>query len=300
MATYRADLEYEGTRYRGWQIQVNARSIAGELHRAVAAAGGQIVDIGGSGRTDAGVHALGQTAHVRLAREVDPERFRRAVNEALPADIHLKAFRRAHDRFHARHDAVSRSYLYQISRRRTALAKRFVWWVKQPIDVDRMARAAAALEGRHDFRHLCESPGAQASTTVIVEHAEVAGPGDLVLVRLVASHFLWKMMRRVVGALVRTGTGELSPEELKSLLEPGEEGAGEKAARWTAPPSGLFLERVVYPGEAPLGELVPAIPVGFERLQKDVFLGAGGQAATGRGGRNLHRAAHRGPSGPRR
>jgi len=119
---YRLDLEYEGTRYRGWQEQQNARSVAGELRRAIAEAGAEAVELGGAGRTDAGVHAKHQVAHLRLRAQVDPARFRLALNDALPHDIHVLAMARASERFHARHDAVLRSYVYQISRRRTALA----------------------------------------------------------------------------------------------------------------------------------------------------------------------------------
>jgi tRNA pseudouridine38-40 synthase len=264
--TYRADIEYEGTRYRGWQVQANARSVAGELHRAIAAAGGSAGEIGGSGRTDAGVHALRQTAHVRLQRAVDADRFRRAVNDALPPDIHILELREAAARFHARHDAVARSYLYQIALRRSGLAKRFVWWVREPFDVDRAGGAAALLSGRHDFRAFCERPSEQPSTIVVVERVEVARAGDLVLVRFVASHFLWKMVRRLVGALARAGTGELSPQALEDLVAGRAEAP---VASWTAPPSGLFLERVLYPGEAPLGPLAPAFPVPRARLAEE-------------------------------
>ena len=148
MPTYRLDVEYEGTRYHGWQEQQNARSVAGELRRAAAEAGGEVIELGGSGRTDAGVHAVRQTAHLRLRKAVELEAFRRAVNDVLPADIHVLSVRPAHDAFHARHDAVSRTYLYQIARRRTAFAKRHVYWVKRSLDVGAMARAAALLEGR--------------------------------------------------------------------------------------------------------------------------------------------------------
>jgi tRNA pseudouridine38-40 synthase len=258
---YRLDVEYEGTRYRGWQLQANARSVAGELQRAVGEAGGALVELGGSGRTDAGVHALAQTAHLKLRHAVEPQRFRLALNDLLPKDIHVLSLLEADERFHARHDAVERSYLYQIARRRTALAKPFVWWIKRPLDAERMARAAEQLAGRHDFASLCEQPSRQPSTVVALERAELAETGDLVLVRLVASHFLWKMVRRVVGVLVRIGAGELGPDELARLLAPDRGDDLPPVAAWTAPPSGLFLERAVYPDEAPLAPLAPASPV---------------------------------------
>lgn len=265
MPNYRLTLEYEGTRYRGWQEQQNARSVTGELRRAFQEAGAVVREIGGAGRTDAGVHALAQTAHLRLLKPVDPEAFRRQVNDLLPQDIHLLSLAPAPDRFHARHDAVSRSYLYQISRRRTALAKRGVWWVKRPLDVRAMGEAAALLPGRHDFRLFCEKPAEQTSTIVVVESVALETAGALILVRLAASHFLWKMVRRVVGTLVQVGAGDLDLARFRSLLggQPPRGGKG-LPAEWTAPPSGLFLERVLYPGDPPLGPIEPAMPVPAE------------------------------------
>ncbi len=264
MLAYRLAVEYEGTRYRGWQEQANARTVAGELRRAAAEALGSEVELGGAGRTDAGVHALAQVAHLRCRSRREPlapAALRAAVNDRLPPDINLLSVAPASPRFHARHDALLRSYLYQIARRRTAFAKRTVWWVRAPLDVERMRRAAAAIPGRHDFASFCEKPERQESTLVVVEAAEVAEAGELVLVRLVASHFLWKMVRRLVGTLVQVGTGA-EPEELIAARLAGEPAAARfDAARFTAPPSGLFLERVLYPGEAPLGPLAPATPL---------------------------------------
>jgi tRNA pseudouridine38-40 synthase len=265
MPTYRLTLEYEGTRYHGWQEQKNARSVAGELRRAVEEAGASVRELGGSGRTDAGVHALAQSAHLRLAARVDPEPFRRAVNDLLPPDIHVLSLTQAPDRFHSRHDAVSRSYVYQISRRRTAFAKRWIWWVKRPLDERRMADAASLLTGKHDYRLFCEKPAEQPSTLVVVESVEVKAAGSLILVRLTASHFLWKMVRRVVGTLVQVGAGELDRKSFEALLDakPPKSGKG-LPAEWTAPPSGLFLEKVLYPGDSPLGPLAPVVPVPAE------------------------------------
>lgn len=262
MPNYRVILEYDGTRYHGWQVQKNARSIAGEMRRAVETAGGVIVELGGSGRTDAGVHALAQSAHLRLRSPVDAPSFRIALNDVLPPDIHVLGLYPAAEGFHSRHDAVSRSYLYQISRRRTAHAKRWVWWIRRHLDAPAMVRAAALIEGRHDFALFCERPSEQPGTLVVVERCEVAETGDLILVRLVASHFLWKMVRRLVGTLVRIATGELEIDSFASLLAARPPaGMPEGIARWTAPASGLFLERVLYPGEPPLRPLAPIVPV---------------------------------------
>ncbi len=263
MPTFRLTVEYEGTRYRGWQEQRNARTVAGELKRALGEAGADVLELVGSGRTDAGVHALAQVAHLRLRSPVEPEALRSAANDRLPPDIHVLAIERAAERFHARHDATARCYLYQVSRRRTALAKRFVWWVKRPLDADLMREAAGRLRGRHDFASFCERPSEQPSTIVVLEEAAIETVGALVLVRLVASHFLWKMARRIVGTLVEAGAGRLDPREIEDLLSGARSGArtGFEPARHTAPPSGLFLERVVYPGDPPIQPPRPVVHV---------------------------------------
>jgi tRNA pseudouridine38-40 synthase len=264
--SYRLTIEYEGTRYRGWQEQRNAHTVAGELRGALEAVVGARLELGGSGRTDAGVHALAQVAHLRSPRALDGRALQRAVNERLPADINILAIAPADTRFHARHTAVARSYLYQISRRRTAFGKRFVWWVKARLDEAAMAEAARMVVGRHDFAEFCERPEEQTSTVVVVEAAEVVTAGELILVRLVASHFLWKMVRRVVGTLVRVGGGELEPRDVAALIRGGEQAlARGNPAEWTAPPSGLFLERVLYPGDSPLAAVAPAMPVSSRR-----------------------------------
>jgi tRNA pseudouridine38-40 synthase len=252
-------VEYDGTGFHGWQIQQNARSVAGELSRAIHAAGGKVRELGGSGRTDAGVHALGQVAYLRLSDEVDPEPLLLGLNEALPNGIHVSSLVRAADGFHARHDAVRRSYLYQIMRRRTAFSRRFVWSVSEELDASAMASAAQCFVGRKDFSRFCEKPKAQPNTIVVVDDVQVVEAGELLLVRISASHFLWKMVRRLVGSLVQVGTGRLSPQDLALLVaEPAT--PLELPAKSTAPASGLFLERVEYPSESAVGKVRPAFP----------------------------------------
>ena len=180
MPTYRLTIEYEGTRYRGWQEQKNARTVAGEVRRAIEAVVGEKVELGGSGRTDAGVHALAQVAHLKTRKHVRAAELTRAIEENLPADIHVLSVEPALERFHARHGASSRSYVYQVSRRRTALAKRFVWWVRRPLALEPMRLAAERVVGRHDFAHFCEKPEEQTSTIVVVERCEVAADGQCI------------------------------------------------------------------------------------------------------------------------
>ncbi len=260
MRVWRLDVEYEGTRYAGWQAQPHARTVQGELQRAAEQVLGARVEVGGSGRTDAGVHALRQVAHLKskgAGRTPDPAQLKVGFNKLLPHDINVLRVAVARTGFHARHDALSRHYLYQIATRRTAFGKNFVWWVRDRLDADAMRAACDLLPGRHDFRSFCESPAEQRSTLVEVGRAELSVEGGLILFRVDASHFLWKMVRRLVGALAEVGRGNLSAEGFRGLLER----YSNEPAAWTAPPSGLFLERVVYEGEPPPGPLRPAFPL---------------------------------------
>jgi tRNA pseudouridine38-40 synthase len=255
MPRYRLTLEYAGTRYSGWQIQTNARTVQGELERALREAAGRgRVETYGSGRTDAGVHALAQVAHADLAATLPPAVLLARVNDALPHDINVLAAERVSPRFHARHSAIARAYLYQIATRRTAFAKPFVWWVREELDLDRMRQATAAMTGFADFRAFTDDDPDEKSTRVLVETIVVELRGALILVRVVGSHFLWKMVRRLVGVLVEVGKGRLAPADVPRLLA----GESELPARLTAPASGLFLERVYYEGDAQTTLLEPA------------------------------------------
>jgi tRNA pseudouridine38-40 synthase len=260
MRVWRLELEYEGTRYAGWQAQPHARTVQGELSKAAEQFLSARVEVGGSGRTDAGVHALRQVAHLKAkpsGRAPDPTQLKAGLNKLLPHDINVLRVSGARADFHARHDARSRFYVYQIATRRTAFGKPFVWWVRDRLDAGAMGAACRLVEGRHDFSSFCESPGEQRSTLVGVERAELGTDGGLVLFRIGASHFLWKMVRRIVGALVEVGRGNLSVEEFGGLLQR----YSNAPAAWTAPPSGLFLERVLYEGDPPPGPLRPAFPL---------------------------------------
>ena len=253
MTTFKLILEYDGSRYSGWQEQKNARTIMGELRKAASTVLGGEVDLQGAGRTDAGVHALGQVAHLKVASDVreSPELLMRRMNDLLPADIAVLKLDLAPRNFHARHSAVSRSYIYQISTRKQAFTKKTVWWVKQPLDVAAMAAAAALLEGRHDFAAFRAEDAARPdeSTIVVVESATIEAEDDIIQFRIEASHFLWRMVRRLVGCLVKTGTGELSKSSFARLIDsqPGQKDPAIDVAAWTAPASGLFLESVKYP-----------------------------------------------------
>jgi tRNA pseudouridine38-40 synthase len=186
-------------------------------------------------------------AHLDVSTSLPPDTLRRRVNDELPSDINILSAVVVPHRFHARHDALSRRYVYQIVRRRTAFAKPYVWWVKDALDVARMRQAAEAFVGMRDFRAFAEEQGPEKSTRVLIQRLDIFVDGDVILVGIEGSHFLWKMVRRIVGVLVEIGRGALEPKAAAEFLMI----ESDAPARLTAPPSGLFLERVRYEGEAP-------------------------------------------------
>jgi tRNA pseudouridine38-40 synthase len=256
---FKLTLEYTGTRYSGWQIQKNARTVQGEIHRVVRELSKRAdFELYGSGRTDSGVHALLQVAHLDLQTTLKPTALQHALNDALPADINILSIEVVPKRFHARHGALGRSYLYQIARRRTAFAKAYVWWVKDELDFGRMQEAARLFVGMNDFRSFTADDPEETSTRVLVEGVELKEEGALILVRIRGSHFVWKMVRRMVGVLAEVGRGGLTARDVGEFLK-SESGV---PASLTAPPSGLFLERVFYEGDAgppPLRSVTPLV-----------------------------------------
>ncbi len=236
-------MEYAGTRYSGWQIQNNARTVQGELHKALeAATRGRRFETYGSGRTDAGVHALGQVVHVDLPSALPPDTLVARINDGLPHDINVLSAERMPPRFHARHSAVARHYRYQLSRRRSAFEKPYVWWVRDRLDLGRMREAAGRLVGFADFRAFTDDDPEEKSTQVLLQQLTLTEQDHLIVIHVSGSHFLWKMVRRIVGVLVGVGKGALTPDDVDRLLQ-------EKSplpAQLTAPAAGLFLERVDY------------------------------------------------------
>ncbi|HET8547597.1 MAG TPA: tRNA pseudouridine(38-40) synthase TruA [Bryobacteraceae bacterium] len=255
---WKLTLEYDGTRYSGWQEQQNARTVMGDLRRAAEEFLRVDVELQGAGRTDAGVHALAQVAHLRAPIRKTPEELLRGLNAYLPADIAILAVDPARKNFHARHDALTRTYLCQISTRKTAFAKRFVWWVKDELDVPAMQRAVSLLIGRHDFVCFRAADAARPgeSTIVVVESAGVEVEGHLILFHIEASHFIWRMVRRLVGVLVKLGRGEITHAQFEHLLSGDCDGRLDVGA-WTAPAAGLFLEKVTY-GDKPAARPKPS------------------------------------------
>ncbi|HEY3128830.1 MAG TPA: tRNA pseudouridine(38-40) synthase TruA [Acidobacteriota bacterium] len=269
---FKLTLEYDGTRYHGWQSQKNSRTIQDALIAAAREVLQVDVDVGGAGRTDAGVHALAQVAHLKFRVSSSASRdsgstFRASgsgsrslwlcdqLNRALPSDIVVLTVEKTDANFHARHDAVRRYYLYQVANRKTAFAKRYVWWVKESLNLAAMQHATEMLLGRHDFAAFGEKGGERKSTLVEVYECSLNATEELILIRIGASHFLWKLVRRLVGSLVEIGRGNLSRDAFAEMLE-HKKGS---AAPFTAPASGLFLQKVTYSEEEQPGELSPVM-----------------------------------------
>src|SRR5215212_164372 len=182
MPRFKLLIEYAGTRYSGWQIQKNARTVQGEIDRAIREVSRRTeFELYGAGRTDAGVHALAQVAHLELYTEMPAATLRNRLNDALPSDIYIRRIDKAPHRFHARHDAALRSYLYQVSRRKTAFFKPYVWWIRESLDVPRMREAAGAFVGMGNFASFTADDPGEKSTRVLVERLELAEDGDLLL-----------------------------------------------------------------------------------------------------------------------
>lgn len=245
-------IEYEGTRYSGWQKQENAKTVQGTIVKSAREIfGDDFIDFQGSGRTDSGVHALCQVAHLDAKTVLAPEIIRIKINDRLPHDINILEVEKTSTNFHARHDAKTRSYLYQISKRRTALGKIYVWWIKDKLDFKQMESASKIFIGLHDFSSFSDDDPEEKSTKVLIGDIQIKDDGDLILIRIVGSHFIWKMVRRIVGVLVEVGRGRKTEKDILNYLNV----KSNEAAKFTAPPSGLFLENVYYEEDKLPGEL---------------------------------------------
>jgi tRNA pseudouridine38-40 synthase len=258
MARFKLTVEYEGTRYAGWQVQQGERTIQGAFFEACKKVfDNQKFEFFGSGRTDGGVHALQQIAHLDVKTQLSPDRIQRGLNDNLPYDINVLKVETAHPKFHARHDATARSYIYLISTRRTAFGKPYVWWVKDKLDIDRMNEAAKVLSGFRDFKSFTDKDAETTSTKVELMWNDIHVTQDFIAIHITGSHFLWKMVRRMVGVLVDAGKGKLTPEQINSFFNH----RSDIPAKLTAPGAGLFLERVYYNNEQPErgAHLVPQI-----------------------------------------
>lgn len=246
MSRYRILAEYEGTRYSGWQYQAGQKTIQGEFYRAISEAfQTDKFEFYGSGRTDAGVHAIEQAAHLEINTSLSVVQMRHKINDLLPHDINVLQIDDAPKNFHARHDAIARSYIYLISKRRSAFAKPFVWWIKDKLDPEKMQETANLFYGMHDFKSFSDDSPEEKSTKVDIHFVELHEYGDTYIIHIVGSHFLHKMVRRLVGVITEVGRGKLKVKDVASFFDTH----SREPAKFTAPPSGLYLEKVYYEGE---------------------------------------------------
>jgi tRNA pseudouridine38-40 synthase len=245
MPRYRLTLEYDGTPFVGWQVQDNGASVADEIENAVEKFAGARATVYGAGRTDAGVHALGQAAHLDLAKDWDTDTVRDALNAQLrPHPIAVLSAERVADDFHARFSATKRHYRYRIVNRRAdlALERNRAWKVARPLDADAMHSAAQVLVGRHDFTTFRSTECQAKSPVKTLDRLDVTRVGDEVRLETSARSFLHNQVRSMVGSLALVGEGRWSADDLADALE-----AKDRAAcGLVAPACGLYLVRVDY------------------------------------------------------
>ncbi len=245
MPRYSATIEYDGTPFMGWQVQTHGPSVQGALIEAIKKFSGETVVVRGAGRTDSGVHALGQVAHFDLSRSWEPTRIRDAINHQIrPNPIAVLTCRAVPDTFDARHSATARHYLYRILARRArpALDAGRVWWVPFKLDETQMQAAAQELVGLHDFTTFRASQCQAESPLRNLDRLEVTRTGDEIHIRAEARSFLHNQVRSMVGTLKLVGEGRWSRTDVRLILAARDR----KECGVVAPPEGLYLTNVVY------------------------------------------------------
>jgi tRNA pseudouridine38-40 synthase len=245
MDHFKLIIEYDGTAFHGWQRQAEDRTIQAEIESALGTMTASAVALVGSGRTDAGVHALGQCAHFSCRTAIGPVAFRNGLNSLLPDDIVIRECRRVAPAFHARYDALSKHYRYRLRNHPlpSAIDRRHAWHVRQALDVPSMSAAAARLTGTHDFKAFEGAGSPRSNTERTIFAAELREDTDgLISMDFRGSGFLRYMVRNMVGALVAVGRGKLTPDDITRILK----SKNRTLAPATAPAHGLFLVSVDY------------------------------------------------------
>lgn len=245
MKTYKLTMEYDGTAYHGWQVQAGDITLQETLEKALSLMTKESIRLAGSGRTDAGVHALGQTASFKTASKIPADGFRSGLNSLLPDDIVILDCEEVTEDFHARFSATSKTYQYRIYNQPLpiAIGRQYAWHVRKPLDIEAMNEAVGNIIGTHDFKSFEGSGSPRAHTVRTVAHAVVEKTSEgFVLFEITANGFLRYMVRNLVGTLVDVGIKKISPDEFKKILE----AENRDRAGATAPAHGLFLVNVRY------------------------------------------------------
>lgn len=233
-------LSYIGDEYAGWQVQPSVRTVQGELQSAIKKLTGEDVSVAGSGRTDAGVHALGQVAHFDLSRDFEVKKVAGGLNYYLPQDIRVLSAKEVGNDFHARYNAKKKTYVYLIASEDNALYLNRAWY-KPSLDVEEMKKCLPVLMGKHDFAAFMSS-GSEVKTTVReIYDIKLVRRGELLVLRITADGFLYNMVRKIAGVLVKAGEGKLKADDVKKILD-----SRDAASTPLAPPYALYLYKVVY------------------------------------------------------
>lgn len=246
MRNLKLTISYDGGDFHGWQVQPNRRTVQGEVEAALSVIEESPVKIHGSGRTDAGVHALGQVASVELANRIPLEKLPFAVNYRLPPAIRVLSAEEVPPDFHARHSAIAKTYEYRLWRGQICppFIRRYVWHMPYPLDEEAMRRAAPLFEGERDFRSLVTNGGQSMECTVrTIFSSTLQREGDQLTYRVRGSGFLYNMVRNIVGTILQVGRGNNSVDDIERILEARDR----SLAGPTAPAVGLFLVSVEYP-----------------------------------------------------
>ena len=244
---YRIVVSYDGTRYNGWQKQKTTEdTIQGKLETLLSRMAGKEVTVQGSGRTDAGVHALAQTANFRMETELSEQELMDAINGYLPEDIAVLSLKTASERFHSRYNAISKTYEYRlyIGNAKPVMDRKYVWQPEEKPDLERMRTAAAYVLGEHDFKSFCGNKKMKKPTVRRIDRIEVEEIPERqeAVLRFTGNGFLQNMVRILTGTLVECGQGKREPEQMREILEAKDR----SAAGMTAPAKGLSLVRVDY------------------------------------------------------
>ena len=246
MAVYRLILTYDGSEFHGWQRQPGMRTVQGEIERALAIVCREPVPVQGAGRTDAGVHALGQCASFAASDEIPMNRLLGSLRSLLPEDVRPLELHRAPDDFNARFSASARFYLYRLGLTPCPPMRGIRWEPPFRLDIGAMSAALPALRAGEDFTSFCTAEAAAKGSRCAIRTLVLEQEGDELRLRIGADRFLHNMVRVVVGTLVEVGRGRWRPERVGEILAGRDRGL----AGPTAPPQGLFLERVEYPPSA--------------------------------------------------
>jgi tRNA pseudouridine38-40 synthase len=242
--TFRLTIEYDGTNFHGWQRQTRDRSVQQTIEDALATMTREPITLIGSGRTDAGVHALAQVASFRTGSRLDADAFLNGLNSLLPDDVVIRSCERVPDGFHARFDVTRKRYRYHILNQpiAPAVGRQYVWHIRTPLDVAGMREAIRCLVGTHDFKAFEGAGSPRAHTVRTIHAATISDTAGNLIIEIEANGFLRFMVRNIVGTLVAVGMGKLRAADVTVILQAQDR----SRAAATAPPQGLFLMAVNY------------------------------------------------------